>query len=69
MSRSEREQLSGRKRHRGYGWFKTPDWIREVGLFFLTLSKLEIEALTARGLKFLMDKYIPEKIQTGDWID
>ena len=69
MSRSEREQLSGRKRHRGYGWFRTPDWIREVGLFFLTLSKLEIEALTARGLKFLMDKYIPEKIQTGDWID
>jgi len=69
MSRSEREQLSGKKRHRGYGWFRTPDWIREVGLFFLTLSKLEIEALTARGLKFLMDKYIPEKIQTGDWID
>ena len=58
-----------RKEHAGYDWFKTPEWIREIGIFFATLSKLEIEALTSRGLRFLAHKYIPEKIETGDWIE
>ncbi len=57
------------KAHRGYAWFRRPHWIKEVGIFFLTRAKLEIEALTSKGLKFLMDKYIPEKIESGDWID
>jgi DNA topoisomerase VI subunit A/intein/homing endonuclease len=53
----------------GYPWFRTPEWIRELCIFFKTLSKLEIEAMASKGLKFLADKYIPEKISTGDWID
>lgn len=53
----------------GYPWFITPEWVREICIFFNTLSKLEIEALASKGLKFLADKYIPEKISTGDWID
>ncbi len=53
----------------GYPWFKTPEWTRELCIFFKTLSKLEIEAMASKGLKFLADKYIPEKIETGDWID
>lgn len=53
----------------GYPWFTTPQWVRELCIFFNTLSKLEIEAMASKGLKFLADKYIPEKISTGDWID
>jgi DNA topoisomerase VI subunit A/intein/homing endonuclease len=53
----------------GYPWFRTPEWIRELCIFFKTLSKLEIEAMASKGLRFLADKYIPEKISTGDWID
>ncbi|MET1160754.1 MAG: DNA topoisomerase IV subunit A [Thermoprotei archaeon] len=53
----------------GYPWFHTPEWIRELCIFFKTLSKLEIEAMASKGLKFLADKYIPEKIETGDYID
>ncbi len=68
ISGKERDQIT-RKRHAGYDWFKTPEWIREVGIFFATLSKLEIEALTSKGLRFLAFKYIPEKIETGDWIE
>lgn len=68
ISDKERKQIT-RKRHAGYDWFKTPEWIREVGIFFATLSKLEIEALTSKGLRFLAFKYIPEKIDTGDWIE
>ena len=52
-----------------YTWFKTPRWKIEINIFLSKKVKLEIEALTSKGLKFLMDKYLPEKIQTGDWID
>nr|MEB3825651.1 DNA topoisomerase VI [Desulfurococcales archaeon] len=63
-SRGERS-----KEHGGYEWFKTPKWIKEIGIFFLTQAKLEIEAMASRGLKFLAFEYIPHKIETGDWID
>jgi len=53
----------------GYPWFRKPEWIREMCIFFQTLAKLEIEAMASKGLRFLADKYIPEKIETGDWID
>ena len=53
----------------GYPWFRKPEWIREMCIFFQTLAKLEIEAMASKGLKFLADRYIPEKIETGDWID
>ncbi len=53
----------------GYPWFRTPEWIRELCIFFNTLSKLEIEAMASKGLKFLADKYIPEKIESQDYID
>jgi len=52
-----------------YKWFQTPRWKYEVNEFLQRRSKLEIEALTSKGLKFLMDTYIPEKIQAKDWID
>ena len=48
---------------------RTPKWKVERDIFLKKKAKLEIEALTSKGLRFLADKYIPEKIQTGDWID
>jgi len=53
----------------GYPWFLAPEWIRELCIFFYTTSKLEIEAITGKGLKFLADVYIPRKIESKDWID
>ncbi|MCC6015501.1 MAG: DNA topoisomerase IV subunit A [Desulfurococcaceae archaeon] len=52
-----------------YEWFKTEKWMKEINIFLEKQSKLEIEALTGKGLYFLMDTYIPTKIQTGDFID
>jgi DNA topoisomerase-6 subunit A len=52
-----------------YEWFKSEKWIKEVNIFLEKHSKLEIEALTGKGLYFLMDIYIPTKIQTQDFID
>ncbi len=51
-----------------YKWFQTPRWKVEIDIFLEKLSKLEIEALTSKGLKFLADTYIPQKIEVGDWL-
>ncbi|MEM4503236.1 MAG: DNA topoisomerase IV subunit A, partial [Ignisphaera sp.] len=52
-----------------YEWFKTEKWVKEINLFLEKQSKLEIEALTGKGLYFLIDTYIPTKIQTKDFIE
>ncbi|UXD21646.1 DNA topoisomerase VI subunit A [Ignicoccus pacificus DSM 13166] len=52
-----------------YQWFQSRKWKHEINLFLKKKSKLEIEALAVKGLKFLSEVYIPQKIQTGDWIE
>jgi len=52
-----------------YKWFQTSRWRAEVSIFLEKEAKLEIEALTSKGLKFLMDEYIPRKIEVKDWMD
>lgn len=51
-----------------YKWFQANRWIHEINLFLDKKAKLEIEALTSKGLKFLMDEYVPRKIESSDWI-
>jgi DNA topoisomerase-6 subunit A len=70
MEASEyRSKIKKKEGVSGYPWFITPEWIRELCVFFYTLSKLEIEAITGKGLKFLADVYIPRKIESRDWIE
>ncbi len=64
-----RSKLKKKEGLTGYPWFRTPNWVRELCIFFKTLNKLEIEAMASKGLKFLADTYIPSKIEGGDWID
>jgi len=64
-----RSKLKKKEGLTGYPWFRTPEWIRELCIFFNTLNKLEIEAMASKGLKFLADTYIPGKIEGNDWID
>ncbi|MCC6021510.1 MAG: DNA topoisomerase IV subunit A [Desulfurococcaceae archaeon] len=52
-----------------YKWFQTSRWKAEINIFLEKEAKLEIEALTSKGLKFLMDEYIPRKIEVKDWMD
>ncbi|BDC19942.1 DNA topoisomerase IV subunit A [Acidianus sp. HS-5] len=53
---------------KNYEWFKTKAWQEEINLFLQKKAKLEIEAMASKGLKFLAFQYIPEKIQTNDFI-
>jgi len=51
-----------------YIWFQSKAWEKEIKIFLNKKAKLEIEALASKGLRFLADTYIPQKIETGDWI-
>lgn len=52
-----------------YPWFrKSKEWIRQLNLFIKKKEKVEIEALSGHGFKFLSHTYIPEKISKNEWI-
>jgi DNA topoisomerase-6 subunit A len=61
--------LKRAKELRNYKWFQSRKWKRELDIFEEKKAKLEIEALTSKGLSFLIDSYIPTKISSSDWID
>ena len=53
-----------------YPWFKgSKEWMRQLKLFLERREKIEIEALSGHGFKFLTNVYIPEKLKKGDWIE
>ncbi len=51
-----------------YPWFQSPHWQKELKLFLKLKKKVEIEALSTHGFKFLHD-YIIDKIHHGKFID
>lgn len=53
-----------------YEWFKNNKlWQQEFKMMKQFGAKAEIQALSARGVSFITDKYLPEKIQSKDWIE
>jgi len=53
----------------GYDWFKdNKDWQRQFKMMKEMKSKAELAALSSRGITFISDKYIPEKIKKKDWL-
>ncbi|MDM7275949.1 MAG: DNA topoisomerase IV subunit A [Thermoprotei archaeon] len=67
--KAKERDLKRAKELMNYSWFQTNKWKKEINMFLEKKVKLEIEALAGKGLKFLAFQYIPQKIQTGDWID
>ena len=52
-----------------YKWFKSKEWQKEINHMIDTKRKLEIEALSNKGIKFISDEYLPAKIDNKDWLD
>lgn len=53
-----------------YDWFKNNKaWQRQFKLMKQYGAKAEIQALSARGITFISEKYLPEKIKAKDWLD
>ena len=53
-----------------YEWFKSnKEWQRQFKMMKALKAKAEIQALSSRGLSFITDKYLPEKIKNKEWIE
>lgn len=53
-----------------YEWFeKNKAWQRQFKMMKEMQAKAEIQALSARGISFISEKYLPEKIKNQDFID
>lgn len=56
------------KELRNYLWFKPKPWQKELKNMLRVGYKLELEALSSKGIKFISQKYLPEKIKNQDFL-
>lgn len=53
-----------------YDWFKeNKQWQRQFKMMKQFKSKAEIQSLSSRGISFITEKYLPEKIKKGEFLD
>ncbi len=64
------QDISRMKQMQQYEWFvKNKAWQRQFKMMKEFGAKVEIQALSSRGITFISEKYLPEKIKNKDWID
>lgn len=51
-----------------YPWFQQKEWQSEIQHMVKTGVKLEIEALSNRGISFITEEYLPKKLRDRDWL-
>ncbi len=51
-----------------YVWFKPKEWQEELRNMLKVGYKLELEALSSKGIKFISEKYLPQKISKKDFL-
>ena len=62
--------LSRLKQISEYEWFKdNKEWQRQFKMMKQMGSKAEIQALSARGISFISERYLPEKIRKKAFLD
>ena len=53
-----------------YPWFKDDSkWQRQFKIMREIKGKVELAALTSKGIAFIAEEYVPEKIRNKDWLD
>jgi len=66
-------KLNDQDRRRGeqmlkYPWFEKKQWQKEIQQLLKAGVKLELEALSAKGISFISEKYLPQKIEAKQWL-
>jgi DNA topoisomerase-6 subunit A len=55
---------------KNYDWFKdSKEWQRQFKLWKELNGKVELAALSSKGITFISDTYIPNKIKHKEWLD
>ena len=52
-----------------YEWFKSEEWQKQLKAMIERKIKAELEALSGKGLKFMAETYLPQKIKEKDFLD
>lgn len=53
-----------------YEWFKeNKAWQKQFKIMKALKGKVEIQSLSSKGISFISEKYLPEKIKNQDWIE
>ncbi|MBI4015488.1 MAG: DNA topoisomerase IV subunit A [Candidatus Aenigmarchaeota archaeon] len=53
-----------------YAWFKDKkEWQKQFELMKQMKGKVELDALVSRGISFVSEKYLPEKLKAKDFLD
>ncbi len=52
-----------------YPWFKRKAWQDEIRTMVRNEVKLELEALSSKGISFISEEYLPKKLRQKDWLD
>jgi len=52
-----------------YPWFQKKEWQAELKKMLELGFKLELEALSAKNISFITEKYLPEKLKNKEWLD
>lgn len=64
------QDISRMKQIQAYEWFvKNKDWQRQFKMMKEFNAKVEIQALSSKGISFISEKYLPEKIKKQDFLD
>jgi DNA topoisomerase-6 subunit A len=51
-----------------YDWFQKKEWQDELQLMKDKGIKLELEALSKKGIRFITEEYLPNKIKSKDYL-
>lgn len=53
-----------------YDWFKdNKDWQRQFSMMKKFNAKVEIQSLSSKGISFVSEKYLPDKIKNKEFLD
>jgi DNA topoisomerase VI subunit A len=51
-----------------YPWFNKKTWQREIRTMLRNGVKLELEALSAKGISYISEEYLPKKMKDKQWL-
>lgn len=53
-----------------YPWFEhKKEWQKEIEIMLKNDYKLEVEALINKGITYVTDEYVPQRLKLKDWLD
>jgi DNA topoisomerase-6 subunit A len=64
----DQQDIKRIKEMKEYPWFKNKAWQDELKLMKDRNYKLELEALSRLGTRYITEKYLPQKIETKDFL-